>query len=77
MTKVLGHTFREMTDYDWQLFAGAEPGTLICTDLEDRVLLWDPARQRTLQEIRYDAAGRSSAWEWECEEINTEPEFGE
>jgi hypothetical protein len=28
---VLGFTFNEMTRDDWDSFAGAEPGTLICT----------------------------------------------
>jgi hypothetical protein len=74
--KILGYEFHEMTQNDWYAWAGAESGTLICKDAEDRILLWDPKRPNVLYESVIDNNGRSSDSEWTREEINTEPGFG-
>lgn len=47
--RLLGHVFYPMTQEDWQGFAGAEPGTLIC-HLEHAILLWCPVSE-TVTEV--------------------------
>lgn len=64
MTKIFGYVFREMTRSEWDGFAGAEPGTLICTDLDGVVLLWDHSSD-TLSEITYDGKGEFTQYDWQ------------
>jgi hypothetical protein len=39
---VLGYTFKTMTRMDWDSFAGAEEGSLICHDCKDATLILHP-----------------------------------
>lgn len=57
--KLLGHEFRSMTPADYDDFAGADEGSLICM-LDDIVLILSPQTQ-TLTEISY-ADGSERDW---------------
>lgn len=59
---VLGYKFRPMTKHDWEGFAGAEEGTLICNDPSDRVLLWHPGTE-VLSEVMSDGE-RLRQWDY-------------
>lgn len=52
---VFGLKFVPMDDFDWDTFAGAEEGTLICY-VGETVLLYDPAAQ-TITESLPDGSG--------------------
>lgn len=71
---ILGHVFREMENLEWVTFAGAEPGTLICTNVDNCILFKKPGRE-SIREMRLDSEGRISEWEWSPTEVNTEPGF--
>jgi hypothetical protein len=43
---VLGYKFRALAPHDWDGFAGAEPGSLICTDRADDVIMIPLAGRR-------------------------------
>lgn len=63
--KILGHVFKPMTSDDWECFAGAEEGTVICHLKDDRntVLLFDP-ESKVLSEVTCDNDGNASQVDW-------------
>jgi hypothetical protein len=50
--RMLGHEFRPMDKTDFETFAGADEGCLIC-ELDDVVLIWSE-RDKVLTEITSD-----------------------
>jgi hypothetical protein len=59
-TELLGYRFEPMDDNDWQTFAGADEGTLICYLDNGTALLLSPDGE--LNEVRPDG----SEFTWTC-----------
>lgn len=52
--KLMGLVFSPMTDNDWDAFAGANEGSLICyCDDEETVLIYDP-NEETITEMLFN-----------------------
>lgn len=64
--QVLGHNFVPFTDSDWQGWAGAEEGSLICHS-DGAVLILSP--DGTIEEDVINKDGKLSAFIWKKEQI--------
>ena len=71
---ILGHKFVPMSEDDWEGFAGAEEGTLICWAPDEQTCLL-LAPDGSIHETVFDDKGRAAAYEWKATEVNIEPDY--
>ena len=52
--RLLGHEFKPMSRSDWDGFAGADEGSLICSCSDGTVLIWSPVSNTVSEMLDQD-----------------------